>query len=130
MLALLACMMNLTSHDTNNVLFCTALGAVWSAPFFEVLLVGGVATFVDIRVISGMGFRVLMSPGCHLLTCNYTVDCAIRVSFYATFGFYMLIPVFTIVICALIFLAIFLVKAWLIPFLHRSETQVGKYEIS
>jgi len=84
----------------------STLGAVWTEPFFSVLLVGGVATFVDNRVIS--------------------TDCAFSASYYEEFIFFMLIPFITLFLAAVVYLIIYLVKVIIIPFWANEDVNRSK----
>jgi len=73
----------------------SALGSLWTQPFNQVLYIGGIASFIDNNFVSA--------------------DCAFDVSYAFEFGFFMLIPIFTLLICGVIFFFIYLVRLFLVP---------------
>ena len=84
----------------------SAVGAAWTDPFQTLLLVGGVSTFVDSRVIA--------------------TECAFAFSYYFEIGFFFLIPFATVVFAALVHVCIFVFKAYIVPCFCIGEDIVGK----
>ena len=80
------------------------MGAVWSEPFLGLLLVGGNAAIIDQRIVNW--------------------DCAVDISYYAKYIFFMLLPWATVVVTAIIYSLIFLFRVVIGPRLPKWR---GKY---
>lgn len=72
-----------------------AIGAVWSQPFLGLLIVGGTAAIIDQRIINW--------------------DCAIDVSYYSKYVFFMIFPWLTIGLTAFIYSFVYLIRIYVMP---------------
>jgi hypothetical protein len=82
----------------------SAVGAAWTDPFQTLLLIGGVTSFVDSKIIA--------------------TDCAFPVSYYLELAGFMAIPFLTLIVVAFIYLFIYFIKAVIVPCFCLKEDDV------